>query len=242
MPLNPDLVLLPDYVTEMVKAIQQHERIGSVSGKLMFMMEDGRETDLIYSTGHLLTRSRSPTNRGYKKRDVGQYEQVEPIFAANGAAPLYRRAMLEDVALGDEYFCEDFFVYGEDHDLGWRSQLRGWQCFYTPHAVGYHCGFGSGGIHTSFVQVQFTRNRYLTLVRNDCLTHFLGDLPYVLMYELIWQLSRLVRSPRRLLAHWRGLVEAAKAIPRARQARDEIQQRRRVSPGYIRAFYTSQLW
>lgn len=242
MPLNPDVVLMPTYVAEMVKAIELDEHIGSVAGKLLFMKPDGTKTNRIYSTGHVLTRSRSPTNRSYKKQDTGQYNHIEPIFAANGAAPLYSKTMLNDVAFDDQFFCEDFFIYGDDHDLGWRAQLRGWVCLYTPYAIGYHVGFGSQGICLYHVQVQFTRNRYLTLVRNDRLVDFLVDIPYVFMYEIIWQLSRLVRTPKRLLAHWQGILDVGKAFPATLHARMKIQQRRLTSPSYIRSFYVSHVW
>ncbi len=139
--LNPDVVLSPTFIAEMVKIAIAQDKIGSVMGKLLFMKSSGEKTDTIYSTGHLLTKSRSPTNRGYKRKDIGQFDKEEFIFAANGAAPLYSRVMLEDIAMDSDYLCEDFFIYGDDHDLGWRSQLRGWKCVYTPAAIGFHVGF-----------------------------------------------------------------------------------------------------
>ncbi len=243
MPLNPDVILTPTYVAEMVRVAELHPRVGSVAGKLRFMRPDGTPTDRLYSTGHLLTRSRAPANRGYTVRDSGQYQRVEAVFAANGAAPLYRRAMLDDVALEGTSFCEDFFLYGEDHDLGWRARLRGWACLYTPYALGYHAGYGSGGIRSFRVQVQFTRNRYLTLARNDHFAYLLADLPAMLLYEAIWQLSRLLKgTPGRLPAHWCGLAAALAALPRTLRARASIQQRRTVSPHALRAFTVAQLW
>jgi GT2 family glycosyltransferase len=216
--------------------------VGAVSGKLLFMTRAGDKTDQIYTTGHLLTRSRAPVNRGYKQKDVGQLENLEMIFAANGAAPLYRREMLEDVSINDDFFCEDFFMYGEDHDLGWRAQLQGWKCAYAPKAIGYHVGFGSGAIRNFYIRSQFTRNRYLTLIRNDQLLDFVIDLPYILAYELIWQAYTLFHSPKRLPAHWIGILQAIGAIGKTYTARKEIQQRRRVERGYIRSFFVSKLW
>jgi GT2 family glycosyltransferase len=150
--------------------------------------------------------------------------------------------MLEDVALDGDYFCEDFFLYGDDQDLGWRARLRDWQCWYTPDAVGYHAGFGSGGIRLFRVQVQFTRNRYLTLARNDRFRDVLVDLPYLLLYELIQQAYWLARSPRRVFAHWLGLLEALRALPHTLKARRQIQRRRTASPQAIRSFVVSRLW
>ena len=242
MPLNPDVKLTPNFLSEIVAAIEHHDGIGSVTGKLLYMDENGREQKQIYTTGHLLTRSRSPSNRGYKRPDVGQYDNPELVFAANGAAPLYRREMLEDICLNGEYFCEDFFIYGEDHDLGWRAQLRGWECHYAPNAIGYHVGFGSGGIKNFRVQVQFTRNRYLTLVRNDQWSHLLRDIPFIFAYELIWQLSWLIRSPRRVLAHWLGAYQALYALFPHLKARRCIQASRITPVKSIRSYFVNQLW
>ena len=242
MPLNPDVRLTPAYLSELFRVMETQDLAGSVVGKIMFMKDNGEITNRIYSTGHLLTRSRSPTNRGYKKTDTYKYERLELIFAANGAAPLYRREMLEDISLDGEYFCEDFFVYGEDHDLGWRAQLRGWKCIYNPKALAYHVGFGSGGINDFRVQIQFSRNRYLTLVRNDDLFFFIADLPFIIVYEFVLLFYWLFRSPRRILAHWIGIIQAFSSFIRTYHTRESIQERRKVRRSYIRSFFVSQLW
>ena len=63
------------------------------------------------------------------------------IFGGCGGAVAYRRAMLDQVGLFDE----SFFMYCEDVDLNWRSQLAGWRCWYTPEAVVYHKLSATGG-------------------------------------------------------------------------------------------------
>lgn len=242
LPLNPDVQLEPNYLENLIRVMQGNIRVGICAGKLYFMGVGGEKSNLLYSTGHLLTKSRSPTNRGYKKIDLGQYDKEESVFAANGSAPLYRKEMLDDIAIDGEYFCEDFFMYGEDHDLGWRARLKGWECVYTPLAVGYHEGFGSGGIRSFFIQTEFTRNRYLTLLRNDRVGDFLLDLPFIFLYELILQGSFLLRTPKRLIAHWVGFIRALMSISKTLKARSQIQKNRTTSPDVIRSFFVNQLW
>jgi GT2 family glycosyltransferase len=152
--------------------------------------------------------------------------------------------MLDDVALptNGEFFCEDFFIYGEDHDLGWRSLLRGWECWYTPSAIGYHIGFGSGGMSHGRIQAEFTRNRYLTLLRNDALLHVAMDLHFIVLYELILQGSYLLRSPKRLVWHWRGIIDSIGTSRRVYSARKIIQAHRRATPADVRSFVCSKLW
>ncbi len=139
--LNPDIFMLPDFIEEKVKAIGYGHDVGMAGGKLLQIGPD--ETDfpekrIIDSTGILMNRMRKNYDRGYGEQDTGQYDREEFIFGPSGAAPLYRRKMLEDIKIENEYFDSIFFMYREEVDLAWRAQLLNWKCRYTPHAVAYH--------------------------------------------------------------------------------------------------------
>jgi len=135
--LNPDVEMTPAFVEELVKAMEVDPRVGSVSGKLLrFATVNG--APLIDSTGIYMTPSIRHLDRGSGKSDRGQYDRLQYVFGASGAAPLYRRRMLEAVSIDGECFDEDFFAYREDADLAWRAQLLGWRALYTPHAVARH--------------------------------------------------------------------------------------------------------
>lgn len=54
-----------------------------------------------------------------------------PRIATSNA--IYRRGVLEEVGLFDDYF-----ITGEDVDLSWRVYLRGYQLNYIPSAIVYH--------------------------------------------------------------------------------------------------------
>lgn len=241
VPLNPDVTLTPDYVAEMVKALEVEVEVGSASGRVYFSDAQGQPAKYLYTTGHLLTKNRKPANRGYKRLDVGQYEQKDYIFGVNGACPLYRRAMLEDVAIDGQFFDETFFIYGEDRDLGWRAQLLGWKSIYVPTAIAYHQGKGTGGLGTPFVQYQYARNRYLGIYKNDILAQFIIDLPYILLYEVLWQGYVLLTDPRRSVAHAKAWVDFVRLLPQAHKARKKIQARQRVTPQYMRSLFTGMV-
>jgi len=183
--LNPDVVLQPECLVQMVRVMIEQERIGVVAPKLL----QADNPSLIDSTGLFINRSRCPYDRGQGEVDHGQYDHTTEIFGACGAAALYRRAMLEDLAFANEYFDEDFFAYYEDADLAWRAQLSGWRAVYEPLAIGIHVrGWGDSlrkqrkrnpmGPRLAF------RNRYLMSLKNDRLSNFLGDLPFLLASEL----------------------------------------------------------
>ena len=97
-----------------------------VSGKLLQMGNDmvPIKPSVIDSTGLWFTPELRHFDRGSRENDHGQYDRLEYVFGPSGAAPLYSRAMLEDIAFQGEYSDEDFVIYREDADLAWRARFR----------------------------------------------------------------------------------------------------------------------
>ena len=238
MPLNPDVVLTPSFVANMVRGFEDDPTVGSVSGRVYFTDGEGKPTKKLYTTGHLLTKNRTTSNRGYKQIDDGRYEQKDYIFGVNGACPLLKRSMLDQIAVNGEYFDEMFFLYGDDYDLGWRAQLLGWKALYLPDAIAHHHGKGSGGLYTPTIQFQYARNRYIGIYKNDLPNHFLQDLFYILAYEFLWQGFTLVTDPRRLIEHIRAYIDFVRLLPELHQKRRSIQQQRKVTDSYMRSLIT----
>ena len=164
------------------------------------------------------------------------------VFGACGAAALYRRTMLEDLALDGEYLDESFFAYYEDADLAWRAQLRGWRCVYAPRAVATHArGWGDtlrqpGHAPKGAAGPRLAlRNRYLMTAKNDDWRHLLVDLPLILAAELPRLAYAAVTRPAVLL----GLVDLARALPSALDKRRQIQRRRTIGDSDIRHWFVN---
>lgn len=233
--LNPDVFLTPTFIEEKVRAAEQDERIGMVEGKLLRIEFDGRrwrETGMLDSTGLVLRKNRKNYERGHGEPDDGRYSEEEFVFGAFGAAPLYKREMLEDLKTGDEYFDEDFFVYREEVDLAWRAQLRGWKCLYTPKAIAYHVHLYSPETRKqqprSMQRLQF-RNRYLLMLKNDSWRNVMRHAPYILSFELLALGYVLLREPHLFLGYW----DALRMLPRMMQKRRTIQSRKLVPDSHI---------
>lgn len=172
--LNPDVVLAPAFLDEAWGALRARPEAGSLGGKVLRF--DHRTID---TTGQFVRADGRVRERGYGEADRGQYEQSGEIFSVCGAVALYRRAMLDDVAVEGECFDEDFFAFYEDADLGWRAQRRGWRCWYQPTAVAYHARGGTNRAGRRVwarwqmprrpLQIQFhiLINRHLMLVKNQ---------------------------------------------------------------------------
>ena len=136
--LNPDVLLNTNFISKLVEAGESDARIGTVCGKLLRWGANEERTNVIDSTGIYFLPNLRHLDRGSDQVDHGQYEMPEYVFGATGAAALYRRAMIEDISVGGEFFDDDFFAYREDADVAWRAQLMGWSCLYTPQAVAWH--------------------------------------------------------------------------------------------------------
>src|SRR5690242_18294494 len=131
--LNPDTVLDPSFIAELVHALDKCPEAASASGKLLRM--DGTTID---SAGIIMLREQRHLDRGADQPDTGQFSTPEEIFGPSGAAAIYRRTALDETAIGGQYFDEDFFAYREDADLAWRCRLFGWTSIYVPSAVARH--------------------------------------------------------------------------------------------------------
>lgn len=68
------------------------------------------------------------------ERDLGQYDKSREVYAACGAAVLYRKSIIDEIGL----FNDDFFMYYEDVDVAERARLRGHTVQYQPNAVVRH--------------------------------------------------------------------------------------------------------
>src|SRR5437763_7797115 len=138
--LNPDVLLLPNFIEALVDAGQINPKVGTVCGKLLAMTAtfDIPAKPLVDSTGIYFNPMLRHLDRGSQEIDNGHYLKHEYVFGATAAAALYRREMIDNISLDGEFFDSDFFVYREDADVAWRAQLMGWPRIYAPVARGCH--------------------------------------------------------------------------------------------------------
>jgi GT2 family glycosyltransferase len=228
--LNPDVLVRPGFIRELMEAGESDPGAGSVCGKLLsigpgFEPLPERRLD---STGIYFTPTMRHFDRGWHELEQPLAERREYVFGASAAAALYRREMIEDVAIDGSFFDPDFFVYREDADVAWRAQLFGWRCLYTPAAEAWHVRTVTpGNRHAvpAFINMHSVKNRFLMRIKNAtggiCRRFWLPmtarDL-VVLGGAILWE-------PSSIRAFW----EVARALPRALRQRREIMTRRRVA-------------
>jgi GT2 family glycosyltransferase len=233
--LNPDVVLQSGYLVAMVLALEERPGFGSAAGKLLLSTGDG-QTTILDGTGLFMDRQRRQYLRGHAEADLSQYDQDGEVFGVDGAAPLYRREMLEDVKIDSQYFDESFFAHKEDVDLAWRARLLGWRCWYTPEAVAIHPRNFRSGQRKSVpleIRVRAVTNRYLLLLKNESRSGWQRDALHILWYD-IKILVYLCLYERTSLA---ALKELRRFWPRARSWRREIWKRVRVDSKEMQTWF-----
>lgn len=237
LPLNPDVVMTETYVDNLVNVAERHPQTGMVTGKLLLSKseESSETTTLIDSTGLFLKKTRRQFLRGHQEAEFGVYDRQEYVFGACGAAPLYRRAMLEACKFNGQYFDEMFFAYKEDVDLSWRAQLLGWKIIYTPKAVAFHIRTFKPGQRSGIskdIRMHAVKNRYLLLIKNELLSTFIRHVWHILFYDLkiLVYLLLFERSS------FKGLFKVITLLPQALRWRRFIMSHKKVNRRYVLAW------
>jgi len=265
--LNQDIHLGSDYISKLVKVMENNKQIGAVSGKILrFCVNDENNlqfSKVIDSTGLQFFKDRNVIDRGQSEEDIGQYNRVERVFGITGAAPFYRREALEDIKLNNEYYDENFWMYKDDVDLCWRLNLREWGCNYCPQATAYHAR-SSKGIsakdRSGFIRRRLsiiknriikagsgsvaTRrisfcNHYLMLVKNDTVSSILRSFFQFSWLEFQKVVFGILFEPH---VYFPGWVDFFRKLAKIKKKRKIIQSRRTVSAKELEKLFNDSIW
>jgi GT2 family glycosyltransferase len=241
--LNPDVILDPQFIEILVREMDMDPRSGSATGKLLRQPDIAsparRSSDkkILDTTGIYMTPNQRHFDRGSGELDIGLYDKQEYVFGASGAAAFYRKAMLEDIREGSEYYDESFFAYREDADLAWRAQWMGWRCLYVPEAKGYHARKVIPENRTTLpalINLHSFKNRFLLRIKNmDCGTYarFFVSITLRDAAVMIYLLAREWSSIP-------GIPILFRAFPRAWALRKSLKSRKRATAREIRSWFS----
>jgi len=239
--LNPDVLLLPGFIEQLVEGGQLDPKAGTICGRLLATRRDLKPLDqpLLDSAGLYFTPAMRHFDRGWREPDDGRFREMEYVFGASAAAALYRREMIADISVGRHFFDPDFFAYREDADVAWRAQLLGWRCLYVPGARAYHVRRVNPMNRRAvpgILNMHSVKNRFLMRIKNMS-----GGL-----YKRFWRATTardllvlggcFLREPRSIPAFW----HIARCLPRALAWRRQIMARRRVSDESLVDWFNSE--
>lgn len=217
--LNSDVTLENDFLHKIKKAMDNaSSNVGMISPKILW----AKNKELIDSTGLILSRARRFFSRGSGEIDKCQHDQDKEILGPCAAAALYKKEMLENIKLLNEYFDSDFFLLLEDFDLAWRAKNFGWKVLYAPETKCYHVRNVSG-MKTRYVQYLCFRNRYFLMIKNDSIRNIFKNIFFILPYDILRFLYFLVTNEYAVKA----LRELMIALPKMLKKRQIISSKKR---------------
>lgn len=238
LPLNFDIFINENFISEMIKTVKSDSDIGIVSGKL-YKQINGAKSNILDSTG-ITMKHFFMSPRGETEEDEKQYDDPKQrkVFGACGAAPFFRKKMLEDIQVDKEFFDEDFVNYVEDVDLAWRAQLRDWQCVYNPKAIAYHergvTRKNCDKIKKGYLVYGF-RNRYCSMAKNISSEYWKKNRAKIICREITFLFSSYHGISR--VIRLRALFLALRMMKKMLVKRKFIQQRKLAKDDYMDKFF-----
>lgn len=152
--INSDARPHASWLTAAVTPLRAEPSIGAVASKVLDW--DGQRIDFVGGNINF-------AGHGYKLeaglRDDGSFDTPRDVLFFTGSAAVLRAEAFH--ALGG--FDEQYFMFFEDVDLGWRMNLRGYRVRYVPESIVYHKH------HAAIAKFGSYREQYL-LARNSLVT------------------------------------------------------------------------
>ena len=155
--INDDAAAHPDWLSQLVLALDQHPQAGSAASQVRLHDQPGA----LDSAGMLIAADGSSKQRGHGHPPAA-FPHPEESLLPSGSASLYRSTMLTQTG----GFDDAFFLYCEDTDLGLRARWAGWSCRYVPSAIVHHRYSHSAGRASRLKAFYVERNRLLMIGKN----------------------------------------------------------------------------
>jgi GT2 family glycosyltransferase len=216
--LNSDATPAPDWLASLT-AVSVDRQVWSLGSVLV-----SAATGLIESAGDAY----APDGYAYKllrDRPVADLPDAPfRVFAAPGAAPVFRRRVF-DLLGGYE---ERFFLYYEDVDLAFRAALAGYHALVVPSARVTH---RLGATTRSMARLRF----YVARNSTWCAARCLPDASAARLARRALAELRVNRPRRYAAAEVAGRVAGLAGLPRALRERRAIQARRAATSEQIAA-------
>ena len=232
VPLNCDAVLHPSFVRRAREVLDADPGIGAVAP--LVVRVDPDEADAPWSPAprspRLLDGGPIDLLPHLSVHPAGALGVPRPCFKPNGAAPVLRRAALDEVVdrYGTGPYDPVYVTYGEDVDLAFKLWALGWTTRYEPGVVAGHVRsyasqprvFDKRGA----LRVLLLSSRHLNAWRHLRGGALLLALPLVVAGDVVLALRGL------LAGGTAGVVDVVRAWRRVWSLRQDLRDHRRRHP------------
>ena len=204
--LNSDVEVTPQWLEPLVEYMDAHPEVAASQPKIR--SERNKEYfEYAGAAGGYLDKYGYPFCRGrifeVVEKDEGQYDTIQPIFWATGAALFIRLKDYQEAGGLDGRF----FAHMEEIDLCWRLRSRGRGIACIPQSVVYHVGAAT-------LKKENPRKTFLNF-RNNLLMLY-KNLPEKELKHVMF-VREVLDCVAALVFLLKGEKEAAKAVLQARK-------------------------
>ena len=167
--LNNDTIVFPEFITELVHAIERAPDIFSCQAKMLQIQDENKMDD----AGNFYCALGWAFADG-KGKPESEYNKTREIFASCAGAAIYRKEILDEIG----YFDEEHFAYLEDVDIGYRAKLHGYRNLFCPTARVLHVGSGTSGSRYNLFKIRYSsRNNLYLIYKNMPLWQIILNFP-----------------------------------------------------------------
>lgn len=164
--LNSDVEVQSDWIAPIVDLLEKDASIAACQPKIRAYHQ--RDTfEYAGASGGWMDILGYPFCRGRifntVEQDQGQYNDVQEIFWASGAAMFIRSHLFLEIG----GFDGDYFAHAEEIDLCWRLKRAGYKIMVEPQSVVYHVGGGTLDYTTPYKTYLNFRNTLFTILKNE---------------------------------------------------------------------------
>jgi N-acetylglucosaminyl-diphospho-decaprenol L-rhamnosyltransferase len=198
--LNPDTVVRPSGVAQLVGFMDAHPEVGIAGSQLEY--PDGEQQASRFRFPTILGEVESNSRLRLVSRLFAKCAVAPPLVShphsidwVAGASMIVRREVFE--AIG--YLDEEYFLYYEEVDFCLRARRAGWPCWYVPESRVVHLVGQSSGV-TNLREPPRRRPRYWFesrrryFVKNHGRAYaFLADVAYALSFGA-WRVRRALQG------------------------------------------------
>jgi len=223
--LNPDVYLDEEYVKNIISFLDQNEDYGGAIGKIFQHTRESKQKNgnlYIDTMGLRILRSRQFVARNFGTASDKVSSKTGECFGVDGMAAIYRRTMLEEVKVNNEYFDEDFFAYCEDQDLSWRARKIGWKFAFVGEAIAFHVrtwkprSLRHRREISGETKRMALRNHHLMILKNDEIIPLLTHFPHICFRFFKILIYAILFEQKTLLAFCDVLILSKNAIRKRR--------------------------
>ncbi|MCH2022899.1 MAG: glycosyltransferase family 2 protein [Saprospiraceae bacterium] len=205
--LNSDVEVSSNWINPIINLMEEDHQIAACQPKIR-MYKNKKLFEHAGASGGWIDKWGYPFCRGRVfaevEEDKGQYDSLEEIFWASGAALFIRSDLFHHIG----GFDEAYQAHMEEIDLCWRLKRANYKIIFCPESVVWHVGGGTLPKHSPHKAFLNFRNSLATIYKNTdrkkvnqiilirLLLDAIAGLRFLLQFEFanFWALIRAHRS------------------------------------------------